>query len=354
MYPILSATRGLSWNEFALLRLVERSGLRFKRECLPLELKAKTSLFKRISEKFKSENVATELVAPINKLSEDFSCRDIAVIMNEIQSALKNGISKIVVAHGTDTLHYSASFSEFLFRREGTRICFTGSFYPPDDPRSRARLAICAAIRTVLSSHIDWGTFVALEKADGSHNILVCNALSMKPLDIDDKGLSVRDGAPVFQYPGASVPEIKHAFISPIQQIFYNAPSQEDMQRAARLTRLLPAYPGLSGGSLEEAADNSLVYIISSYHSGTGPSADAFGGGLPTFIKRHPDKLVLLATHPELSAPYGSVRTLLDAGAIVISKLLPHQVYALTILVLAAGLSIDDLRSILKPITVRI
>ena len=87
-----------------------------------------------------------ESIEVMQKLSEDVEPEDRIVIAKAIKDAFKNGAKGIVVAHGTDTMTYSASAIAFMIRPPGP-IVFVGAQRSSDRPSTDAYLNLLAGVR---------------------------------------------------------------------------------------------------------------------------------------------------------------------------------------------------------------
>src|ERR1700690_2253006 len=74
-----------------------------------------------------------EIVSPFRKLSENFEPNDWVVLANSIQDAIGGGAEALFIAHGTDTLMYSAAAVSMMFQNPPIPIVFTGSNDPIED-----------------------------------------------------------------------------------------------------------------------------------------------------------------------------------------------------------------------------
>lgn len=74
--------------------------------------------------------------AVLDKGSKDMVPADWETLGKEVSSALALGVDGIVVLHGTDTLHYTASALSFLLPDPGVPVVLTGSMIPGGDPES--------------------------------------------------------------------------------------------------------------------------------------------------------------------------------------------------------------------------
>ncbi len=86
-----------------------------------------------------------ESVEVMQKLSEDMEPRDRLTIAENIKKAFESGSRGVVVAHGTDTMTFTASAIAFMIHPPGP-IVFVGSQRSSDRPSTDAYLNLLAAV----------------------------------------------------------------------------------------------------------------------------------------------------------------------------------------------------------------
>ena len=87
-----------------------------------------------------------ESIEVMQKLSEDIEPEDRIVIAKAVKDAFENGAKGVVVAHGTDTMTYSAAAVAFMIRPPGP-IVFVGAQRSSDRPSTDAYLNLLAGVR---------------------------------------------------------------------------------------------------------------------------------------------------------------------------------------------------------------
>jgi L-asparaginase len=90
-----------------------------------------------------------DLVPLMNKDSTNIVPADWTKIAMAVQARLRDGYTGFVVAHGTDTMHFTASALAFAFGRNlHLPIVFTGAQTIPDVTHGDARINILRAVKT--------------------------------------------------------------------------------------------------------------------------------------------------------------------------------------------------------------
>ncbi len=87
-----------------------------------------------------------EIKSPFTKMSEDMTPDDWIVLSKEVYKSVKNGAKGIIIAHGTDTLHFTAAALSFFLKDVRVPIVLVGAQRSIDRPSSDAYMnLICAA-----------------------------------------------------------------------------------------------------------------------------------------------------------------------------------------------------------------
>ena len=107
-----------------------------------------------------------DTISPYTILSENSDGHHIAQLADTVNNALSNGsYDGIIIAHGTDTLLFSADIVSLLTPIDSIPICFVSSAYPPEDPRANALDNLHAALNIIKSGKFS-GTVVPYRNHD--------------------------------------------------------------------------------------------------------------------------------------------------------------------------------------------
>ena len=113
-------------------------------------LESPEDLFKFYPELFKKVNVV-KVEIPFMKLSEDMNFKDWKKLANVTAKLLNDGnIKGVVIAHGTDTLHYTSSALSFFLKNLNKPVVLTYSQRSIDRASSDANLNLqCSALAAI-------------------------------------------------------------------------------------------------------------------------------------------------------------------------------------------------------------
>jgi glutamyl-tRNA(Gln) amidotransferase subunit D len=95
-----------------------------------------------------------KVVRVVDKLSEDIARDDWVALANEVASAFRSGAVGVVIAHGTDTLHFTASALSFLLVGLPGPVVLVGAQRSPDRPSSDGFTNMSAAVRVARESEL--------------------------------------------------------------------------------------------------------------------------------------------------------------------------------------------------------
>lgn len=105
---------------------------------------AKYRLIKNYQKTF-GTSVEFTVCNPYTILSENLSGKTLSLLMKSIKEGLEDNCDGIIVAHGTDTLQYSAIAAAYCFGSNTKPIMFVSANYPLENPNSNGNLNFEAA-----------------------------------------------------------------------------------------------------------------------------------------------------------------------------------------------------------------
>lgn len=100
-------------------------------ECIDADIKSRQfmkMLSKHFPDLFKYAIITHE--SPIKKFSENIVPNDWSIIAKSVHVACLNGCDGIIIAHGTDTMPFTASAVSYMLQGLKIPVIFTGSNYP--------------------------------------------------------------------------------------------------------------------------------------------------------------------------------------------------------------------------------
>ncbi|CAD5243924.1 Glu-tRNA(Gln) amidotransferase subunit GatD [Thermococcus camini] len=106
-------------------------------------------LAKAVPEIFEVANITPKLL--FNIMSEDMRPEYWVKIAHEVAGMLNNGEDGVVIAHGTDTMAYTASALSFMLRDLGKPVILVGSQRSSDRPSSDAAMNLICSVRMATS-----------------------------------------------------------------------------------------------------------------------------------------------------------------------------------------------------------
>ena len=288
-----------------------------------------------------------EVLSPITKNSEALYPSDWIKILTCIEKANTSEVDGIVVTHGTDTMAFSVAAASIFNDHWNKKICFTGSFYPPDHSFSDTSLNLLAALEFAASDYSTNGVYVAFRSDRENTHARIMRGVDVKPMAFDEEffestysnviacfnlnsGISAEQSINLNQFP-----QLKKLTL----------PTQEDISQAQSQIACISLYPGIDKQFLQNAAQGRKILIIQMYHSGTGPT-DTNNDDLIQFIRTvTKNTAILMGTFPKkhIDLPYTSTLEIKDAGAHIYGDLQQHFLYAFALLSLSIGNSLKDI-----------
>ena len=109
-----------------------------------------------------------DTISPYTILSENSDGHHLKLLADTVDDALAAGrYDGIIIAHGTDTLLFSANIVSLLTPIDSIPICFVSSAYPPEDPRANALDNLHAALNIIKCGKF-FGTIVPYRNHDNT------------------------------------------------------------------------------------------------------------------------------------------------------------------------------------------
>ncbi|MCX7909342.1 MAG: Glu-tRNA(Gln) amidotransferase subunit GatD [Ignavibacteria bacterium] len=115
-------------------------------------------------------NLSTEKLYSV--LSEDIGPEQWFGIANAIANDIENGYHGIVIAHGTDTMHYTSSILSFMIQNPPIPIVMVGSQRSSDRPASDAPLNLIYSVKTAAESDIAEVTVCMIGPISDAYGVL--------------------------------------------------------------------------------------------------------------------------------------------------------------------------------------
>ncbi len=261
-------------------------------------------------------------VVPVfDRLSEDFRPEDWQVIAERVAEAFGSGAQGVVIAHGTDTLGFTAAALSFLLTDLPGPVVLVGAQRSPDRPSSDGASNLRAAFEVARDRRIGEVVVVMHERLSDTRFAIHRGVWVRKMHSSRRDAFESRNAPPLGHFVGSQV----ELDLDP------RPPSRGPARVDGRLDSnagLLWFYPGLR----PERADGFASGLRGLVLAGTGlghVSADH----LPWIRRRIGEGLLVAVTTQCLGGVadpfvYANGRELARAGAIYLDDLLPETAYA--------------------------
>lgn len=283
----------------------------------------------------------------MRKFSEDFMPRDWGILASEAYKDVSSGVDGVVIAHGTDTMAYSASALAFAIRNKPVPIVFVGAQRSSDRPSSDSALNLISA-------------FIVAAKAPFAESVITMHGNISDVFSLVHRGVKARKMHTSRRDAFQSVNDTPLAVVNPFTRdvkVIGKIVEERGRDKIPVLENkfddkvaLVKAYPGLQAEILNFLVDKGFHGIVL---EGTGLGHIA--NDLINVIKRAVDSgIPVVMTSQCLFGRvnlhvYSTGRRLLDAGVIPASDMLPETAYVKLSWIL--GNRSHDLREIARIFT---
>lgn len=289
------------------------------------------------------------VINALNKNSEDFTPSDWLSILAAINSANESDADGIVVTHGTDTLVYTVAAALSFNNLWKKKICFTGSYYSPDNPSTDATLNLLSALEFVVSHENNNGIYVAFRDDENNREARILYGECIKPMSFDDLCFESAYGDYVskFSPDNGLIDEGTRALESVPNLGVSKLPNINAIEMAQDNIAIVMLYPGIDKKTLCSFAKGKKILIIHLYHSGTGASSEKQSQLMQFISESSPETKVMMGTFPRrnIDVPYESTVNMKSSGAHIYANLQPHFLYAFALLGIACGLAVEEIIS---------
>lgn len=259
-----------------------------------------------------------DALEPYTELSEYADGWHIRNLVSCIKQNKDNGYDGIIVAHGSDTLQYSAAAIGYCLGNESLPICVVAANKPIEDSKSNALDNLHGAI-SFIKQGAGSGTFVVYRNAN-SDTVRVHRATRLiASMAYSDEVLSVGD--------------LIYGSFDGNFNFFKNKKYSEKADEALQLCELcieqfsnnimiLPSYPAM----IYPKIPNEVKYVmLNTYHSGT---LNTKSQALIQFLNEAKTKNVkVYATGIASGAQYSSAKIFDELGIIPLKNLSPVSAY---------------------------
>ena len=251
------------------------------------------------------------------------------------------GYAGVIVAHGTDTMHYTSAFLSFALAGFPTPIVLTGAQRSPDRASSDAAANLAGAARFITESGTE-GVYVAMHM-DGGDGATACHIgtrVRKNHTSKRDAFVTIGADGPAYMVSGSKV---RGGGGSP----FYASEKFSPAIALDEMVALVKHHPGLRPELLGHIIDTGYKAII---FEGTG--LGHVGSTLYEQVRRASEKKIFLGMTSQCidgrtaMTVYESGRDLLSMGVVPLGNMIPEV--ALVKAMWAAGnFGADEIREIM-------
>jgi len=148
-----------------------------------------------VPEIFQICNVEADVLS--QKLSENITPADWQRMARRAKKYLNDG-KPVIIAHGTDTMAYSAATLSFMFRKLPSSIIFVGSQRSSDRPSSDAFVNLMAAVRVALADMAE--VAVVMHESISSSRVAIHRGTKVRKMHSSRRDAFVSINAPPIGY----------------------------------------------------------------------------------------------------------------------------------------------------------
>ncbi|MCD7828282.1 MAG: asparaginase domain-containing protein [Clostridiales bacterium] len=205
-----------------------------------------------------SGDVEFEAVTPYTILSENLSAKELNMLIDCVRTLIDKGCDGVIVAHGTDTLQYTAAALSFALGNSCPPVILVSSNYPLDDPRANGGVNFSTAV-DFIKINMGRGVFVSYKNSGGvpcifrGSRLFPHGGMSDEITCVGDYPYAFFDGSGLVSHPLYRSSE-NTAF----SEAFHYCEAPE--------IAFVSCHPGDSWSYLTE---NCRAVLIKPYHSGT-------------------------------------------------------------------------------------
>lgn len=282
-------------------------------------------LFKKypnIETDFKNTNIELSSDCPLKKFSENMMPSDWVQIAKSVFKAVEEGTDAIVIAHGTDTMSYTAAALSFILQGVKVPVILTGSNYPLEMPKTDATRNLHDAIRVALDDRFR-GIYISFSGDESKPSDIHLGCRVRKTQFYDNCFKSIKDEIigrfeKSFFTTTSSIKIINSNLLNMVNEL-NNSKKFELKDNIVDKVLFLKIYPGFNPAVINYFIEKKETkgIILELYNSGTGnvdgklsllgSITKAISNNIPIFATSQHEGIVTMDT-------YSSSREMCDAG----------------------------------------
>jgi len=298
-----------------------------------------SELYVAVPELSKIANIDTEVL--FSEYSENLLPKHWKKIATKLDSYAKSDYKGIVIAHGTDTMQYTASFLSFALAGFPIPIALVGSQRSSDRPSSDATLNLISAVRFAVECNVH-GVFVVMHHNE-SDDLVACHiGTRVRKNHTSKRGaFQTVGGDPAFLVLDKKIQKnLEHEY-------FKNSDYSPKINYDARVA-LVKYYPGYDPKLLETIIELGYKAII---FEGTG--LGHIGKTMYESVKRANERSIFLGMTSQCidgrirMTVYESGRDLLNLGVVPLSDMIPETAVVKAMWALGNTKNVDDMKNLM-------
>ena len=261
-------------------------------------------------------NIDTELI--LSEYSENLQPNDWKKIAQKLDEYSNSDYKGIIVAHGTDTMHYTSAFLSFALSGYPIPIALVGSQRSSDRPSSDAALNLIAAVKFLIDSH-EKGVYVIMHNDESDQTIACHLGTRVRKNHTSKRGaFQTIGGNPAFLIAENSIQK------NITREFFQNEKYDPKINVDSRVA-LLKYYPGFDPRIVENLIDLGHKVII---FEGTG--LGHIGKNMYEVVKKANQSGLFLGMTSQCidgkvrMTVYESGRDLMDMGIVPLGNFIPE------------------------------
>ncbi len=298
-----------------------------------------TELYEAVPEIAEIANVDAEVL--FSEYSENLQPEHWLEIAKKVDNVADSDYTGIIIAHGTDTMHYSSAFLSFALSGFKKPITLVGSQRSSDRPSSDAALNLIAATKFLVSTE-STGVFVVMHQNESDDSIACHLGTRVRKNHTSKRSAFQTVGSdPAFVvYEDKILKNLKKNFFSGVD---YNPRINLDTKVA-----LVKYHPGFDPEVIESLINLEYRAII---FEGTG--LGHVGKTMYDSIKKAKEKGIFLGMTSQCidgrvsMTVYESGRDLLDMGIIPLENMIPEVALVKAMWVLGNSNSKDEIKNMM-------
>ena len=269
-----------------------------------------------VPELAKIANIDSEVL--FSEYSENLQPEHWLEIAKKLDSLANSDYTGIMIAHGTDTMHYTSSFLSFALSGFPIPIALVGSQRSSDRPSSDAALNLIAATKFLTESNVK-GIFVVMHNDSNDDTVACHKGTRVRKNHTSKRGAFETVG----DNPAFIITENK--IEKNMDEEFFKNPKYEPKLNLDAKVALVKYHPGYDPKQIKDLADLGFGAII---FEGTG--LGHVGNTMYDVIKDAKEQGLFLGMTSQCldgnvsMTVYDSGRDLLDLGVIPLENMIPE------------------------------